>query len=125
MSPIVFPLAPETLAVLIEYDWPGNVRELENAIEHSVIVQEGQVIEPSSLPMNLTKSCDAGVTSEHSTELGLRTQLNLLERQILLDTLLRARGIKKRAAAMLGIDPRNMPYLLRKHSLIAESLAIQ
>ena len=65
------------------------------------------------------------VTPEHSTKLGLRTQLNLLEKQILLDTLLRARGIKKHAAAMLGIDPRNMPYLLRKHRLMAESLAIQ
>ena len=53
-------LAPETLAVLIEHDWPGNVRELENAIEHAVIVQKGQVILPSSLPMNLSKSCDGG-----------------------------------------------------------------
>ncbi|MGH6635069.1 MAG: hypothetical protein ACRED0_02660 [Gammaproteobacteria bacterium] len=25
--------------------------------------------------------------------------------------------MKKRAAVMLGIDPRNMPYLLRKHHL--------
>ena len=55
-------LAPETLAVLIEHDWPGNVRELENAVEHAVIVQEGQVILPSSLPMNLTRSCEAEVT---------------------------------------------------------------
>jgi transcriptional regulator with GAF, ATPase, and Fis domain len=110
--------APETLALLIEHDWPGNVRELENAVEHAVIVQKGQVILPSSLPMNLTKSCDGGETPQHSTELGLRKQLNLLEKQILLDTLLRAQGIKKQAAAMLGIDPRNMPYLLRKHRLI-------
>jgi two-component system, NtrC family, response regulator AtoC len=108
-------LAPETLALLIEHDWPGNVRELENAVEHAVIVQTGQVILPSSLPMNLAKSCDGGGTPERSTELGLRKQLNLLEKQILLDTLLRAHGIKKQAAAMLGIDPRNMPYLLRKH----------
>jgi two-component system response regulator AtoC len=110
-------LAPETLALLIEHDWPGNVRELENAVEHAVIVEKGQVILPSSLPMNLTKSHDMGEAPEHSTELGLRKQLNLLERQILLDALLRAHGIKKQAAAMLGVDPRNMPYLLRKHHL--------
>ncbi|MGH8605084.1 MAG: helix-turn-helix domain-containing protein [Gammaproteobacteria bacterium] len=36
---------------------------------------------------------------------------------MLRDALLRANGIKKRAAVMLGIDPRNMPYLLRKHRL--------
>ena len=115
-------LAPETLALLIEHDWPGNVRELENAVEHAVIVEKGQVVLPSSLPMNLTKSCDGEVTPEHSTELGLREQLNLLEKQILLDTLLRAQGIKKQAAAMLGIDPRNMPYLLRKHRLVRHPL---
>ena len=115
-------LAPETLALLIEHDWPGNVRELENAVEHAVIVEKGQVVLPSSLPMNLTKSCDGEATPEHSTELGLREQLNLLEKQILLDTLLRAQGIKKQAAAMLGIDPRNMPYLLRKHRLVRHPL---
>jgi PAS domain S-box-containing protein len=116
-------IAPGTLALLMEHDWPGNVRELENAVEHAVIVQKGQIILPSSLPMNLTKSCES-VTPEHSTRLGLRRQLNLLEKQILLDTLHRARGIKKHAAAMLGIDPRNMPYLLRKHRVIMASLAI-
>jgi two-component system response regulator AtoC len=115
-------LAPETLALLIEHDWPGNVRELENAVEHAVIVEKSQVVLPSSLPMNLTKSCDEEVTPEHSTELGLREQLNLLEKQILLDTLLRAQGIKKHAAAMLGIDPRNMPYLMRKHRLVRHPL---
>ena len=115
-------LAPETLALLIEHDWPGDVRELENAVEHAVIVEKGQVVFPSSLPMNLTKSCDGEATPEHSTEMGLREQLNLLEKQILLDTLLRAQGIKKQAAAMLGIDPRNMPYLLRKHRLVRHPL---
>ncbi|HEX2523674.1 MAG TPA: sigma 54-interacting transcriptional regulator, partial [Terriglobia bacterium] len=115
-------LAPETLALLIEHDWPGNVRELENAVEHAVIVEKSQVVLPSSLPMNLTKSCDGEATPEHSTEMGLREQLNLLEKQILLDTLLRAQGIKKQAAAMLGIDPRNMPYLLRKHRLVRHPL---
>lgn len=109
--------SPDTLALLMEYDWPGNVRELENALEHAVIVEKGSVIVPASLPMNLTKSSDGMATSNRSTELGLRGQLNLLEKQILRDTLLRAHGIKKQAAAMLGIDPRNLPYLMRKHHL--------
>ena len=110
-------IAPETIALLIEHDWPGNVRELANAVEHAVIVEKGPAILPSSLPMNLIKSRDGTETPETSSDLGLREKLNLLEKEILLDTLLRANGIKKQAADMLGIDPRNMPYLLRKHQL--------
>ena len=108
-------VAPQTHALLIEHDWPGNVRELENAIEHAVIVEKGPVILPSSLPMNLSKSSPVKNDTELSAEIGLREMLILLERQILLDTLLRAHGVKKHTAAMLGIDARNLPYLLRKH----------
>lgn len=113
----IFAIAPETLRLLIEHDWPGNVRELENAIEHAVIVTKGSAILSSSLPMNLTRSRDEENDPEPSAELGLREKLNLLEKQILLDTLLRANWIKKQAAAMLQIDARNLPYLLRKHNL--------
>ena len=108
-------VAPQTHALLIEHDWPGNVRELENAIEHAIIVEKGPVILPSSLPMNLVKSRPARDVSGLSAEMGLREKLILLERQILLDTLLQAHGVKKNTAAMLGIDARNLPYLLRKH----------
>lgn len=110
-------IAPETIALLIEHDWPGNVRELANAVEHAVIVEKGPAILPSSLPMNFIESRDGTETPETSSNLGLREKLNLLEKEILLDTLLRANGIKKQAADMLGIDPRNMPYVLRKHQL--------
>lgn len=107
--------ASETLDLLIEHDWPGNVRELKNAVEHAVIVEKGSVISPASLPMNLTRSREMENDAQLVTELGLRDKLNLFEKQILLETLLRANWIKKQAAAMLGIDPRNLPYLLRKH----------
>ena len=109
--------ASETRGLLIEHDWPGNVRELKNAIEHAVIVEKGSVISPANLPMNLTRSREMENDAELVTELGLRDKLNLFEKQILLETLLRANWIKKQAAAMLGIDPRNLPYLLRKHHL--------
>jgi transcriptional regulator with GAF, ATPase, and Fis domain len=56
---------------------------------------------------------DVGVGHESDR----RERLMLIERQILLETLDRANGIRKRAAEMLRIDSRNMPYFLRKHHL--------
>ncbi len=82
-------------------------------MEHAVLVEKSPVFSPASLPMNLTPE----ETSDASTELGLRDMLNQLEKQIILDTLIRANWIKKRAADMLRIDARNLPYLLRKHNL--------
>jgi transcriptional regulator with GAF, ATPase, and Fis domain len=105
--------AAETLAAMMAYDWPGNVRELENAVEHAVLVEKSPVISLASLPMNLARQ----ESSETAAELGLRDMLNLFEKQVIIDTLIRANWIKKRAADMLRIDARNLPYLLRKHNL--------
>jgi len=110
-------LTPETLGFMLQYDWPGNVRELRNAVEHAVIVARGSVILPCDLPSNLTMSGMVKETSNFSAELSLRDKLRLLEKQIIQEALTRANGVKKQAAAMLQIDPRNFPYLLRKHNL--------
>jgi len=109
-------LAPETADLLVRHLWPGNVRELENAIEHALIVEQGPVILPVSLPMNLAGPHGAA-SGNAVSEPGLRDKLNVVERQILIEALARANGIKKRAAAMLGVDARNLPYLLKKHHL--------
>jgi len=110
-------ISPNALTALLAHDWPGNVRELENAIEHAVIVEAGPVIQPASLPTNVTADWASQQADDASPEPGLRERLTLVEKQILLETLQRANGIKKRAAEMLGIDSRNMPYFLRKHRL--------
>jgi transcriptional regulator with GAF, ATPase, and Fis domain len=110
-------LTPETLTLLLQHDWPGNARELENAIEHAVIVENGSAISPSSLPINLAIPGVMANTHEAAVEQGLRVKLMLLEKEIILEALVRANGIMRRAATMLQIDPRNLPYLLRKHHL--------
>ena len=111
---------PETLRLLVDHEWPGNVRELENAIEHAVIIEDGPALSPCSLPMNLDRVSAAGRDGPRSAEPGLRDKLNTVEKQILIEALTRANGIRKRAAAMLGVDARNLPYLLRKHRLWGE-----
>ncbi|MEO8133382.1 MAG: sigma 54-interacting transcriptional regulator, partial [Betaproteobacteria bacterium] len=108
---------PEAFALLIEHNWPGNVRELENAIEHAVIVEAGRAVSPASLPGNLNHSREMHDAGTPSIAPVLRVKLNAFEKQVLIDALIRANGVKKQAAAMLGIDARNLPYLLRKHHL--------
>ncbi|HEX6940242.1 MAG TPA: sigma-54 dependent transcriptional regulator [Longimicrobiales bacterium] len=43
-------LAPEALAILMEYDWPGNIRELRNLVESMVVLAPGRVIRPEDIP---------------------------------------------------------------------------
>jgi DNA-binding NtrC family response regulator len=109
-------LAPATSRLLAEYPWPGNVRELRNAVEHAVIMAESTTIHPASLPLNLAHLARAG--GEPLPEPYLRGRLNDYEKQMLIEALARAGGVKKRAAEMLGVDARNLPYLLRKHQLL-------
>ena len=47
----------------------------------------------------------------------MRTRLSAVEREIVLEALKRSNGVRKEAARLLGIDPRNLPYYLRKHDL--------
>src|SRR6266446_6139829 len=43
-------VSEEALKILMAYDWPGNVRELESVIERSLLLAEGDEIQPEDLP---------------------------------------------------------------------------
>ncbi len=50
-------LAPETIALLCNYNWPGNVRELRNEIERAVaLARDGDLIRPNHLTSTLEAS---------------------------------------------------------------------
>ncbi len=46
-------LSDDAIAALLRHDWPGNLRELRNAIEHSVAVCTGTVIQKNHLPEDI------------------------------------------------------------------------
>jgi len=54
--------------------------------------------------------------------LNLREALNKLERELLLEAHRQAGGVRKDAARLLGIDPRNLSYYMRKHDLDADQV---
>ena len=119
-------LSPATLDLLASYDWPGNVRELRNLLERALILGGGQAPDErlyrslleSSLPdSGAAGGAGAGVGGGGKSDLHLRTRLDATEKEIVLAALARSEGKKKDAALMLGIDPRNLGYYLRKHDI--------
>jgi len=91
-----------TLKLLMAQPWKGNVRELDNAIEHAMIVGEGDWITIDDLPRSLRGKSD-GVSAVVVGD-DLRDALRAYEK-IHIESVLRRTGNDKRAAAeKLGLS---------------------
>lgn len=88
------------MRILVEHDWPGNVRELRNVIDRAVLVEESDVLTPSSLPM-LTSDFVAAATSHRWT-------LDELEARYIRDVLRQTKSNYSRAAQILGINRKTL-----------------
>ena len=101
------------LAALQQYDWPGNVRELENTIERAVVLSVGPVI--STRAVSVTGAATPETTGLRT--LKLRPNVEWVERETIRRALENARGIKKDAAALMGISQRALSYYLNKYRI--------
>jgi len=79
--------------------WPGNVRELKHVIERAFIMSS-DVIDSECLPS------DGALPTTAESDLGIEVGMSIpdAERRLVLATLERASGDKKRAAEILGIS---------------------
>jgi transcriptional regulator with PAS, ATPase and Fis domain len=114
---LVSHISSEALKAMTEYDWAGNVRELENALQHALIIETTNTLQLSSLPFCINGS---PAQKNKSTECqSLRERLLCFEKQLIEEALASSHGVKKKAAELLGIHPKNLSHLLRKHYLPA------
>lgn len=119
-------VSPAAMALLNSYSYPGNVRELENILERAFVLG-GQVILPEHLPEHLQKFGVHSGENRRETSIVEREDLSLpvnldevlaqVERKYLEVALLQARGAKKRAAELLGINFRSFRYRLQKFDM--------
>jgi two-component system response regulator FlrC len=109
-------LSRDALDVLASYDWPGNVRELSNALERAVIVA-GDAELDAELFRGIVESSLPSARPIGQDEFHLRKNLDALEKDIVIKAIAHTQGKKKDAALLLGIDPRNLGYYLRKHKI--------
>ena len=111
-------IGPETLARLRAYPWPGNVRELRSVIERALILDSVHGLDNFDLLPALAPAAGPSAFPGGEGDLNLRAALNRLEKDLLVEAERRAGGVRKEAARLLGIDPRNFAYYLRKHGMV-------
>jgi transcriptional regulator with PAS, ATPase and Fis domain len=110
-------LAAAAVEQLERYGWPGNVRELENVLERAVALETGGRIEAFQLPSAALASSEAQLGAGFS----LDRHLAELEARFVRQALEAANGDRASAAALLGVAPRSLRYLISKHGLQAKN----
>jgi two-component system NtrC family response regulator len=104
--------------LLLSHDWPGNVRELRNAIERAMILEEGSLIAPPSLPIAISRPDASALPVPASVDIptdGLSLEDN--ERSLLARALEKTNGNQTQAARLLRITRDTLRYKMKKFNL--------
>jgi DNA-binding NtrC family response regulator len=106
-------VAADAMTALEQYDWPGNVRELEHTIERAVVLtRTARITRDDVWLMPATPTSTQALPTLH-----LHDNLAWTERETVTRALAQAGGVKKDAAALMGISQRALSHYLSKHRL--------
>jgi Nif-specific regulatory protein len=106
-------ISARALDMLTRYPWPGNVRELANVIERAVLLCDDEVVHGH----HLSPAVHAADAGGQPAPFSLSESLDAYEKDLLLDALRAARGVRSRAARLLQTTDRIFNYKVRKHAI--------
>jgi len=106
-------LSNEVLQLFQRHEWRGNIRELRNVIEHSVLIENSEIITLKSLPnyLNAVKLKLSNVNQTAKTN----DQFENAEIQLIQDALQKTNYNKNQAAKLLGISRQALQYKINKY----------
>jgi two-component system response regulator AtoC len=124
-------LTPEVVAQLCAYSWPGNLRELRNVMERALLLSSGKSIGLEHLPLDrmhrtrLSPTRNKLPLPDHASSpsgppaarKGVQLSMAEIERQAIMDALVRCAGNQTRAAKLLGISRRTFCTRLSAYGL--------
>ena len=113
---------------LMSYPWPGNVREMENAIRSAVIYSNGGKLTKQTLPPNIVSGAagpasDPSVASFFGSRKGesLGNRIELTEKDIIEQALLKNSFSRTRTAKQLGISRVTLYNKMKKYDMMPNS----
>ena len=125
-------LTPAALRALERHPFPGNVRELEHALERALILAGSDPVDVEHLPFaraGVGSGGAAGGAAAAGSGAGSGApawvpeippeglSLEVLERELIIRSLERARGNKSQAARLLGLTRRTLYSRMERHGL--------
>jgi DNA-binding NtrC family response regulator len=95
----------KALRTLVAYAWPGNVRELEHEVGRLVaLCPEGEAIDSTMMSPHILGEGPDGTQTPPVDTLDLQQNVEALERRLIGQALVQARGNRTQAARLLGIS---------------------
>ncbi|MBI1746265.1 MAG: sigma-54-dependent Fis family transcriptional regulator [Acidobacteria bacterium] len=115
-------ISQEAMKQMMAFDWPGNVRQLENAVEMAIVMSgERQSLTAGDFPALVTHTEKAMYARSIVIPEGgiqLNSIVSDLERELILQSLEKAKGNKKRAADLLHIKRTTLVEKLKRMNLM-------
>lgn len=106
-------MTPEVVDAFLEYDWPGNVREMQNVIEASTQLATGNLITYDLVSDYFTPRIQNKQPDNREN-----VTVAVIEKQMILDSLIKFKYNKTEVAKALGISRRTLYRRLAEYEIM-------
>ena len=123
----IIDLDDDLMELLMKYNWPGNVRELEHVIESAMnlVDSDERILRITHLSTYLQQKLSLSNTSDikeeplekYSSDEPLHEILAEVEKQVIMERLLKNQGNITQTAKDLGIFRQALQYRIKKHDI--------
>jgi transcriptional regulator with GAF, ATPase, and Fis domain len=105
------------MAKLVAFPWPGNVRQLENEVRRAIVLGEG-TIDVAELSADVVRG---GPSASRGGGMDMRSRVDALSAEMLVEALEKTRGNQTRAAQVLGLSRFGLQKMMKRLGIRAPS----
>jgi len=103
---------------LVGFPWPGNVRQLENELRRALVLSDG-AIDVAELSPDVVRG---GPGAARGAGLDMRTRVDALESELVVEALQKTRGNQTRAAQLLGLSRFGLQKMMKRLKIKSPSV---
>ncbi len=100
----------QAMAKLAGHTWPGNVRQLENEVRRALVLGDGS-IDVTELSADVARG---GAGAARAAGIDMRSRVDQLESELVVEALGKTRGNQTRAAEILGISRFGLQKMMKR-----------